>query len=277
LVTDPYQAFRQAVDRPENKIDLGRAALTIALPDYPGLDVTSCLSRVDDLAVEVTQRCGAEADVYGSLAALNHVLFTEHGFRGNREDYFDPKNSFLNEVLERKTGIPISLSVLYMEVAQRIGLVLAGVGFPGHFLVKSVREGEEIVIDPFLGGEVRSRGDLNRMLRDLYGGNVVFDPEFLEPVSKKQILKRMLANLKAIYLKKNDLVKTLLVFDRLIILDPAAPEDLRDRGLLYLRLECFTQAREDFQTYLKLAPNAEDAGAIREQVVSLGNQVTMLH
>jgi len=251
--------------------------LTIALPDYPNLDVAACLARVDDLAVEVTQRCGADSDVYRSLAALNHVLFTEHGFRGNREDYFDPKNSFLNEVLERKTGIPISLSVLYMEVAQRIGLVLAGVGFPGHFLVKYVREGAEIVIDPFLGGEVRSSDDLNRVLRDLYGGRVGFNPEFLEPVSKKQILKRMLANLKAIYLKKNDLVKTLLVFDRLIILDPAAPEDLRDRGLLYLRLECFTQAREDFQTYLKLAPNAEDAGVIREQVVSLGNQVTRLH
>lgn len=277
LVTDPYQAFRQAVDRPEVKIDLGRAALTIALPDYPNLDVAACLAQIDDLAVEVTERAGAGADVYHSLAALNHVLFTEHGFRGNREDYFDPRNSFLNEVLERKTGIPISLSVLYMEVAQRIGLTLAGVGFPGHFLVKYVCEGEEIVLDPFVGGEVKSRGDLNRMLRDLYGGKVAFDPEFLEPVSKKHILKRMLANLKSIYLKKNDLAKTLLVFDRLIILDPAAPEDFRDRGLLYLRLECFTQAREDLQTYLKLAPNAADAGVIREQVVSLGNQGTLLH
>ena len=140
MVTDPYQAFRQAVDRPEDTIDLGRAALTIALPDYPDLDVAACLARIDDLAVEVTQRCGAEADVYRSLAAFNTCCFTEHGFRGNRDDYFDPKNSFLNEVLERKTGIPISLSVLYMEVAQRIGLALAGVGFPGHFLVKYVRE-----------------------------------------------------------------------------------------------------------------------------------------
>jgi len=277
LVTDPYQAFRHAVDRPEDKIDLGRAALTIALPDYPDLDVVACLARVDDLAVEVTQRCPAEDDVYHSLAALNHVLFTGHGFRGNHEDYFDPKNSFLNEVLERKTGIPISLSVLYMEVARRVGLTLAGVGFPGHFLVKYVGEGEEIVIDPFVGGEVRSRSDLNRILRDLYGGKVAFDREFLAPLSKKQILKRMLANLKSIYLKKNDLAKTLLVIDRLIILDPAAPEDFRDRGLLYLRLECFTQAREDLQTYLELAPHADDAGVIREQIVSLGNQGTLLH
>jgi regulator of sirC expression with transglutaminase-like and TPR domain len=115
------------------------------------------------------------------------------------------------------------------------------------------------------------------MLRDLYGDKVGFNPEFLEPVSKKQILKRMLANLKAIYLRKNDLVKTLSVLDRLIILDPAAAEEMRDRGMLYLRLECFTHAREDFQTYLRLAPNAEDATAIRDQIVKLANQVTMLH
>ena len=201
MVTDPYQAFRQAVDRPEDKIDLGRAALTIALPDYPNLDVAACLARIDDLAVEVTQRAGADSDVYRSLAALNHVLFTEHGFRGNREDYFDPKNSFLNEVLERKTGIPISLSVLYMEVAQRIGLVLVGVGFPGHFLVKSVGEGEELV-SIRCRRRVKSRGDLNRRLRDLYGAKW-HSIRISRAVSKKHILKRMLANLKSIYLKKN--------------------------------------------------------------------------
>jgi hypothetical protein len=209
LVTDPYQAVRQAVDRPEEKIDLGRAALTIALPDYPDLDISLCLARIDDLAVEVMQRTRAETDAYHSLAAMNHVLFTEHGFRGNRNDYFDPKNSFLNEVLERKTGIPISLSVLYMEVAQRIGLALAGVGFPGHFLVKCIGEGDEIVIDPFLGGEVKSHGDLLRMLRDLYGDKVGFNPEFLEPVSKKQ---RKNARHKAIY-RKNDRKTPVLIVD----------------------------------------------------------------
>jgi regulator of sirC expression with transglutaminase-like and TPR domain len=277
LATDPYQAFRQAVDRPEQNIDLGRAALTIALPDYPDLDVAAYLARIEELAVEVSRCAGVDADLYRSLAALNHVIFTEHGFRGNRDDYFDPKNSFLNQVLERKLGIPISLSVLYLEVGQRVGLNLAGVGFPGHFLVKYSSQNQEIVIDPFGGGEIRSRSDLDRMLREVYGGKVGFAPEFLAPVSKKQILKRMLANLKAIYHKKNDMVKMLLVLDRLIILDPAAAEEVRDRGLLYLRLECFTQAREDLQTYLRLAPRAEDASAIREKVVSLGNQVTQLH
>ncbi|HVO95489.1 MAG TPA: transglutaminase-like domain-containing protein, partial [Terriglobales bacterium] len=168
MAVDPYREFRQAVDRPEDLIDLGRAALTIALPDYPTLDIAACLAQLDELAVAVTQRGGAAADVYRLLAALNTVLFTERGFRGNRDNYFDPKNSFLNEVLARKTGIPITLSVVYVEVAQRIGLPLDGVGFPGHFLVKHATGGEEIVIDPFAGGEVRSREDLEGMLRQFY-------------------------------------------------------------------------------------------------------------
>ncbi len=277
MASDPYRDFRQAVDRPEDLIDLGRAALTIALPDYPDLDIPACLAQIDELAVAVTQRCGAVADVYRSLAALNYILFTERRFRGNRDDYFDPKNSFLNEVLARKTGIPISLSVLYIEVAQRIGLKLSGVGFPGHFLVKYAESREEIVIDPFAGGEVRSREDLAGMIRQLYGDKVSFHAEFLEPVTKKQILQRMLANLKAIYRKKNDLVKSLTVLDRLIILDPTAKDDIRERGGLYLRLECFTQARADFEAYLRLAPDADDAASIREQIISLANQETLLH
>ncbi|HMF48568.1 MAG TPA: tetratricopeptide repeat protein [Candidatus Saccharimonadales bacterium] len=277
MAPDPYRDFRQAVDRPEDLIDLGRAALTIALPDYPDLDIPACLAQIDELAVAVTQRCGAVADVYRSLAALNYMLFTERRFRGNRDDYFDPKNSFLNEVLARKTGIPISLSVLYIEVAQRIGLKLSGVGFPGHFLVKYAESREEIVIDPFAGGEVRSREDLAGMIRQLYGDKVSFHAEFLEPVTKKQILQRMLANLKAIYRKKNDLVKSLTVLDRLIILDPTAKDDIRERGGLYLRLECFTQARADFEAYLRLAPDADDAASIREQIISLANQETLLH
>ncbi|HUF42792.1 MAG TPA: transglutaminase-like domain-containing protein [Verrucomicrobiae bacterium] len=277
MVTDPYQAFRQAVDRPEEQIDLGRAALTIALPDYPNLDLSAYLIRIDELAVQVAHRAGAEADDHRTLAALNHVLFTEHGFCGNRDDYYDPKNSFLNEVLERKTGIPISLSVLFIEIGRRVGMDLAGVGFPGHFLVRCRRPGDEVVIDPFSGGALRSRSDLECMLRDLYGGHVRLTSELLHPVSKKQILKRMLGNLRAVYLKKNDLVKCLSVFDRLIILDSGSAVDFRDRGMVYVRLECAAQAREDFQTYLRLAPHAEDAGAIREQIIQLGRQATTLH
>ena len=177
MTADPYRDFRFAVDRPEEGIDLGRAALAMASCDYPDLDVGAYLAHMDQLAATVTVRSGTEPDVYRSIAALNYVLFQEHGFHGSRENYFDPRNSFLNEVLDRKVGIPISLSVLYIEVAQRIGLPLHGVGFPGHFLVKHTGDSEEILIDPFNLGEIRSRESLETMLHRSYGGRIAFDRE----------------------------------------------------------------------------------------------------
>lgn len=277
MAHDPYREFRQAVDRGEEKIDLGRAALTIALSDYPDLDIPAYLARMDQLAAEVTRRCDGRGEVYTSIAALNYVLFKQYGFRGNGDDYYDPKNSFLNEVLERKTGIPITLSILYMEVAQRVGLAIEGVGFPGHFLVKHARNGVEIVIDPFQQGDIKSREDLTRMLSGLYGGAVELRDEYLKPASKKEILRRMLGNLKGIYAKANDLMKLLSVLDQTIILEPNAAGEVRDRASVYLGLECFAQARADFECYLKLAPEAKDAAAVRDQLVDLAKQITLIH
>lgn len=274
---DAYQDFRRAVDRPDDQLDLGRAALTIAQVDYPDLDIAAYLARIDELAANVTDRLISKADVFRSIAALNLVLFQRQGFRGNRDDYFDPKNSFLNEVIERKTGIPITLSVLYMEVARRTGLQLEGVGFPGHFLVKVAGEGDDVVIDPFNGGEVVGMDQLAKMLFALYGGKVPFQPDFLEPATKKQILKRMLNNLKVIYLKQNNWAKGLAVVDRLVILDPGSAEDLRDRGMIYAQMECFRQALEDLQSYLQLAPGARDAQEVREQISDLAKQVAQIH
>jgi regulator of sirC expression with transglutaminase-like and TPR domain len=277
LPHDPYKEFRRAVDRGEAKIELGRAALTMAAADYPDLDIDVYLAILDQLAADARARLDSETDVQRTVAVLNDVLFREHGFHGNRENYFDPRNSFLNEVLDRRTGIPISLSVLYMEVAQRIGLPLQGVGFPGHFLVKYASLNEEIVIDPFDRGEIRSRQNLQTMLNRLYGDRIGFDPDFLAAATKKQILRRMLNNLELIYLRQNDLTKGLSVVERLLVLDPASAQDIRDRGLIYLRLECFKQALEDLQRYLSLSPQAEDAEAIRDQIAALSRQVAQIH
>jgi len=280
-VSDPYLVFRQAVERPEEQIDLARAALTVALDDYPNLDISSYLARLDDLAVAVAARIGPDGDTARTIAALNIVLFKEQGFRANRDNYFDPKNSFLNEVLDRKTGIPITLSLVYMEVAQRVGLSFDGVGFPGHFLLKHVAaNGAEIVLDAFNQGEIKSRDDLAKLLAAQYGNKVTLRPEFLETASKKQILKRMLNNLKAIYLREDaakDLLKVLPVLERMVILDPASAEDVRDRGAVYLQLECFKQAREDLERYLVLAPDAADAGVVREKIIDLAKQVSRMH
>jgi regulator of sirC expression with transglutaminase-like and TPR domain len=277
VANDTHRSFRLAVQRPDDEIDLGRAALAIAHAEYPGLDVESYVARMECLAAAVQDRSGGEADSYRLIAALNYTLFSVEGFRGNQDDYYDPKNSFLNEVMERKQGIPITLSVLYMEVARRVGLDFYGVGFPGHFLVK--HEGTEgpIVIDPFHQGEIRSIEELEEMLDKMYGGRIRFQPEFLSPVSKKRILKRMLNNLKSIYLHQGDLLKGLSMVDRLIILEPNSAQEIRDRGLLYLQLECFSRALEDLEAYLRLAPYADDAAKIREQAASLRQRRTLFH
>jgi len=277
MTNDTHRSFRQAVQCLDDEIDLGRTASAIADAEYPGLDIESYVARIDRLAAAVQDRSGDEADAYRLIAALNYTLFSVEGFRGNQDDYYDPKNSFLNEVMERKQGIPITLSVLYMEVARRVGLDLCGVGFPGHFLVRYVGKEGEIVIDPFHQGEVRSIQELKDMLDEMYRGRITFQPEFLSPVSKKQILRRMLNNLKGIYLDQGDLIKGLSVVDRLVILEPDSAEEIRDRGLLYLKLECFSQALEDLEAYLRLAPNADDAAEIREQAVYSKQRRTQIH
>ena len=277
VANDLHREFREAADRPEELIDLGRAALAIALPEYPRLDFSAYLARMNDLAVEVARSAGQDADEFRTLAALNLVLFARHGFRGNRAEYYDPQNSFLNQVIERKTGIPITLSVLYMEVALRAGLTLNGIGFPGHFMVKAHAGNEEFVIDPFNSGEIKHETDLRAMLQQMYGGQVVLRVEHLAPVSKRQILQRMLANLKAIYGRQNESVKLLGVLDRLLILDPAAADELRDRGAVYTRLDCFAQAKKDFERYLQLAPHASDTDAVRARLIELAKHSLSIH
>ncbi len=265
------------MDRPDERIDLGRAALAIASTANRALDIPAYLARIDELAAEVRLVRKPGNDLYHSLAALNYVLFNQHDFRGNGDDYYDPKNSFLNEVLDRKLGIPISLSVLYIEVARRISINAQGVGFPGHFLVRCDTEAEPIFIDPFHRGEIKLLEDLSRMLEHMSGRKVILRPQFLEPASKKQILKRMLGNLKAIYLRNDSVKGALSVLDQLIILDPAAADEIRDRGILYLRIGSLNQACDDLETYLHLVPDAPDAATIREQIAILGRERRLLH
>jgi regulator of sirC expression with transglutaminase-like and TPR domain len=277
MVQVKHEIFSQAVRCPDEEVDLGRASLAIAYQEYPNLDIESYLVRLNQLATLIQDRSGEENDPYRTIAATNYVLYRQERFQGNRDSYYDPRNSFLNEVMDRKCGIPITLSVLYMEVARRVGLLLHGVGFPGHFLVKYATDEEEIIIDPFHGGEVRSVEDLEKMLDEIYRGQVAFQPEFLSPVSKKQIIKRMLNNLKAIYLHQGDLLRALSIVERLVILEPNSPQELRDRGLLYLRLEYFPQALQDLEAYLTRAFPREDADEIRKQVLLLRRRVTQIH
>ena len=277
MSNDLYVAFRETIDRPEDEIDLGRAALAIATQEYPDLKVDDCLSQLDGLGQAVELRMGDEKNPYRIIAALNTVLFKELGFQGNRSEYYDPKNSFLNEVIIRKKGIPISLSVIYMEVARRVGLSLAGVGFPGHFLVKYEDGDVEILIDVFNGGEIRTREDLDRMLQQLYRGQVSYQAGFVAALGKRDILRRMLNNLKWIYLERGEPLKTLSVLDQLVILDPRSASEIRDRGLLYVTLECYAQALDDLESYLRLAPTADDVAMIKSQIESVRQRYVQIH
>ena len=272
-----YVAFREAIDCPEDQIDLGRAALAIARQEYPDLRIDDYLSQLDGLGQVVELRIGDERNPYRIIAALNTVLFKELGFQGNRSEYYDPKNSFLNDVITRKKGIPISLSVVYMEVARRVGLSLEGIGFPGHFLVKYDDGDVEILIDVFDGGEIRAREDLDRMLQQLYRGQVSYQPGFVAALGKRDILRRMLNNLKWIYLERGEPLKTLSVLDQLVILDPSAASEIRDRGLLYITLECYAQALDDLESYLRLTPDAEDAAMIKAQIESVRHRYVQIH
>ena len=259
-----YRVFADAVAG-EN-IDLARVALTIALPEYPDLDVAGHLSRLERLAERVSEAAGADDSAYRRLACVDYVLFRQEGFQGNEDDYYDPENSFLNQVMARKRGIPITLSVLYMEVARRVGLEVQGVGFPGHFLVKTTCEDQEIFVDPFHAGEVLSPADLQGLLDKLYGGRLQVQPQHLSGVSNRQIVQRMLNNIKLIYANRQDLQRCLRVVEQLVILNPDDAEQLRDRGLLRLRLQDGAGALTDLERFLELAPDSGSAATVREQI-----------
>jgi regulator of sirC expression with transglutaminase-like and TPR domain len=258
--------FARLVSRPEPAIDLAEAALLIAKEEYPDLEVARYLSRLDAMAAEFHDRVGNGPDVHRLIAGLGDYLFREQGFHGNTNDYYDPRNSFLNDVLDRRMGIPITLSTVYMEVGRRLGVRLHGVGMPGHFLVKYVGTSEEIVIDPFHGGAILSPADCQHLLDQISGREVAFEQRFLSVVGTRQILARMLTNLKLIYFNSHAYAKALGMVDRLLILDPRAATEVRDRGLLCCQLNRYPEAMADLERYLKLAPAAEDAEVIRDHL-----------
>jgi regulator of sirC expression with transglutaminase-like and TPR domain len=270
-------AFAQAINRPDSLINLAEAALLIAQEEYPALDIGAYLRRLDRMAEAARPRTGAATNPRRFLDGLNDYLFRREGFRGNTESYYDPRNSFLNEVLDRRTGIPITLAVVYLELARRLGMPLLGVGMPGHFLVKYAGSDDEIVIDPFGGGAMLSPADCQRILDQLYSGRVAFEPRMLAPVGSRHILTRMLNNLKGIFLGANQYDKAFAVVDKLLLLHPDSPCDLRDRGLLAGQLKRYSEATADLDRYLRLVPQAEDRDLIREHLRSIRERAAALN
>ncbi len=259
---------------PEDRIDVAEAALLIAQEEYPHLDVGAYLQRLDQLAAAARAETPRAAQPAEQIARLNHFLFVERGFAGNSDHYYDPRNSFLNDVLDRRTGIPITLGLVYSEVAQRLGLPVHGVSFPGHFLAR-YRGDPDIIIDPFFG-TVITAAECARRLQGIYGDQAQFDRRLLRPATPREILVRLLSNLKQVYVDTSEFERALACVDRILLLAPDAPRELRDRGIIYQRLECFAAALRDFERYLQLAPEDEAAPLIRETLPDLQRKAASL-
>jgi len=269
--------FAELMAREEAQIDLARACLLISQDAYPGLDVEGYLGEIERFAARLRGRLQGGRDAEERVVELNQFLFDELGFHGNARDYYDPRNSYLNEVLDRRTGIPLTLSVLYLEVGRRIGLALEGVSFPGHFLVRLPLRGSMLVLDPFSGGEPQSEADLRARLRRVVPAGVTGPvpleqlplDQFLEPAGKRQILARLLRNLKGIYRESDKPERLLGVLNRMLMVAPKAHDELRERGLVYQRLECFRAALKDLSDYSSLEPDAPDIDDVRAKVLEL--------
>lgn len=279
IASNPLASLLETADA--EIANLGRAALIVAQDEYPALDVAAYLGRLDGYAEEIRMRLQYGADYEAKIAAMNQYLFEELGFTGNATDFYDPRNSYLNDVLDRKLGIPITVSLVYMEIGRRIGLPLTGVSFPGHFLVKLPLDGAAVVLDPFNGGIALDEGDLRRRLVQTYGDGAAAAraplTALLASASPTDVVLRMLRNLKSVYRQRGDHVRALRIMHRILELATDAPEELRDRGNIYRELECFRAALNDYNAYLRRNPQATDAIGVRECIVELQKIATHLH
>jgi len=185
---------------------------------------------------------------------MNKLLFEKEQFRGNEEEYDDPRNSYLNDVLDRKLGIPISLSIIYIEVARRRGLPVMGLSFPGHFLVKYRTGHNEILIDPYRRGRILTRRDCQELLKAQFGDEAELKPEYFAASTKKQILARMLNNLKGSYVRRHDFTRVLTVIQLALGVEPESSQQLHDRGMIYFLMRRYEEAQADFKTYLNRTP-----------------------
>jgi regulator of sirC expression with transglutaminase-like and TPR domain len=260
------QALREAIQQePEGRLDV--AALEIASIETPDLDATPFLEILDRIASAIAARVPASGGGREFVRIANEYIFGDLGFRGNEIDYNDPRNSCLNYVLDRRIGIPIALSVVYIEVARRLGRPVSGVGLPGHFIVE-YNDGEfATYIDPFHKGQLLTLDDCRKLARDRTGADV--DAAALAPVSTRYILVRMLNNLRSAYFRSKQFEKMVAVTDLLIEAFPRNPEYYKARGVARLRMRQFRRAQQDLELYLQLLPEAEDRVQIAQQLASI--------
>jgi regulator of sirC expression with transglutaminase-like and TPR domain len=270
------ERFAAIARLPDLEIDLAAAALLIAAEEQPGLDPRPWLWRLEALARQLGLRLGEVRGEFDRLGHLIGFLFDEVGLRGNDEDYYDPRNSFLNEVLDRRLGIPITLGIICLEVGRRAGIPLDGIGFPGHFLVRHSLH-PSLLLDPFERGRLLTMRDCEQILERVSGGRLSFDPRLLRPVGPRQILVRILNNLRGIYLNQSEFAKALSVVDRILLLTPDDPDVLRDHGFLSLQWGDPTCGIEELERYLAAEPGAEDEEEVEAVLAEARRRQAMPH
>ena len=266
--------------RGDDELPLLETALLIARDEYPALDPAGYADTLRGWADDLAPRLPDGADLPATLTTINRYLFDELGFAGNNLQYDDPRNSYLNEVFDRKLGIPISLAVVQIELMRRLGLPLDGVSFPGHFLVRLPVDDGILVMDPYNKGRPVSADELRERASPHLGGQAPDDGQLIEilaPASHRTILARMLRNLNGLYLQQEDWERVARTSDRLLKIQPEAAEAWRDRGRAYRELGHANGAREDLSRYLQMQPGAEDEDAVRALLVEVSGRRSRLN
>lgn len=264
------QRFYQEVQKADRQINLAAAALYIAQEDYWDLDPAQYFERLDEMAAEVRSRLPKGRYPLKVIEVINQYLFEELKFSGNSQHYYDPENSYLNCVLDRRLGIPITLSLVYLEIAARIQFPMVGVGMPGHFLIRPAVDEMEVFVDPFRQGEVMFLADCEDRFYRQYGAGAKWRDEFLSAVPPKAFLARMLMNLKMAYLSVEAFESAVATLDKLLILMPGQPQQVRDRGLLHYELKNYALAQQDLAGYLRSHPQAPDQHNIQKILDRIG-------
>jgi len=261
----------------DDRINLAHGALLIAKAAYPDLDESLYLARLDRLASDVKRDLTVDMDAATVIARINHILFDKEKFRGNREQYYDPDNSFLNRVIDRKTGIPITLCLIYIEVAGRLGLDVRGIGLPGHFIAALCHAAGKIYIDPFNRGEIRSVDDCIEIVRTYTGETVAPDPGWLQPIGSKELLARMLRNLKLIYARQENDVMLFKMIHWILTLQPDSPAELSERAKLYEDMGNPARAVKDWERCILNISDHEGVNKIRARIAILKKMRSQIH
>ena len=271
-MTDPAltrQHFQEMLQRPDAEIDLARTALLVAAENDPTLDVDTEMARLETWARELGRRIEPGWNSLQRLARLRTFMYEDLGFKGDVRGYYSPANSLLHSVMTRRLGIPLTLSIVFMEIGWRIGVPFEGVGFPGHFLVRLTGEPGDLLLDPYDHGASVHEEDCRRMIELTTGGTVPYDPSMIRSLGKRDMIARLLFNLKVACLKAGDDKGALSAVERLLLLHPDDPPELRDRGLLLYRMDRYRDARVSLQAYLRVRPEALDREVVERHLAAL--------